>query len=169
MVELQANIVECHNVLFFVFFIGADTIINYRETSFHESDAYDKVDGIYDCFGEANAFDNCHERLVDGGSFVSIAEYAHEKLGFYGMLRMHAINAKRNIKSFFGKKHSYTWLLMKANRAELQEIATMWSEDEVTPIIDGFTKLEDVNEAVEKVISGKVQGKAGIVIDEMME
>eukprot|EP01029_Cantina_marsupialis_P031038 TRINITY_DN8714_c0_g1_i1.p1 TRINITY_DN8714_c0_g1~~TRINITY_DN8714_c0_g1_i1.p1 ORF type:complete len:349 (+),score=95.30 TRINITY_DN8714_c0_g1_i1:110-1156(+) len=153
--------------------LGADIVINYQEETFYNTTKYDKVDGIYDTYGFPSGFDKCHERLVDGGKYVSIGEFSHDVYGWQSMftgIRMRYINAKRDMLSLFGHKHSYRFLMMKPNQRDLKEIQVMLRNEEITPVIDSYVPLSgDVFAATSKVIESRAKGKICIVINEDME
>jgi len=59
---------------------------------------------------------------------------------------------------------TYSFLFMKANGKQLKEIAKLFEEGFIKPVVDKVFKFEQTNEALEYVESGRAKGKVVIKI-----
>ncbi len=146
--------------------LGADVVIDYRQEDF------EKVLSGYDVVLNSLGTDILHKSLgvlKPGGKLISISgppdpDFAKEQ-GSYWLLRQVIRPMSLSIRRK-AKKHgvSYSFLFMRANGAQLAEIASLFETGVVRPVIDRVFPFEETNTALAYIETGRSKGKTVIRI-----
>ncbi|PAU61854.1 NADP-dependent oxidoreductase [Pseudomonas sp. PICF141] len=148
--------------------LGADVVIDYKQQNF-ESELHD-YDVVLNSLG-ADVLEKSLKVLKPGGQLISIsgpptAQFALEQ-GLSWALRqvMRLLSGGIRRKA---RKHgvSYTFLFMRANGAQLQNITTLIEAGVIKPVIDRSFSFESTAEALRYVEQGKSKGKVTITINQ---
>jgi NADPH:quinone reductase-like Zn-dependent oxidoreductase len=146
--------------------LGADVVIDYKQQNF-ESELHD-YDVVLNSLG-ADVLEKSLKVLKPGGQLISIsgpptAQFAVEQ-GLSWALRqvMRLLSSGIRRKA---RKHgvSYTFLFMRADGAQLQNITTLIEAGVIKPVIDRSFSFESTAEALRYVEQGKSKGKVTIMI-----
>ncbi|MBB3242165.1 NADPH:quinone reductase-like Zn-dependent oxidoreductase [Pseudomonas sp. Tn43] len=148
--------------------LGADVVIDYKQQNF-ESELHG-YDVVLNSLG-ADVLEKSLKVLKPGGQLISIsgpptAQFALEQ-GLSWALRqvMRLLSGGIRRKA---RKHgvSYTFLFMRANGAQLQNITTLIEAGVIKPVIDRSFSFESTAEALRYVEQGKSKGKVTITINQ---
>lgn len=146
--------------------LGADLVIDYK------SEAFEKVLNGYDVVLNSLGKDTLEKSLAvlrPGGKLISISgppdpEFAREN-GFGWALRqvMGLLSAGIRRKS---KRRgiSYSFLFMKANGRQLEEITSLIEAGDIRPVVDRVFPFESTNEALAYVEAGHAKGKVVVAV-----
>ncbi|TGM34319.1 NADP-dependent oxidoreductase [Leptospira biflexa] len=141
--------------------LGADTIIDYKTTDF-ESILKD-----YDVVIHSQDGKTLHKSLrilKPGGKLISISgppdiNFAKEmKFPWFlqFVIRMLSLSANKKAKK---RNVQYSFLFMKANGSQLNQISNLINEGRIQPVIDKIYPFEALNDALAYVESGRAKGK----------
>jgi NADPH:quinone reductase-like Zn-dependent oxidoreductase len=143
--------------------LGADEVINYRETDVITALATSAKDSgrIYDLIIENvgdtdKLYEQSHHFLKPTGHFVQVAG---TNLGFI---------IKRAVLPGFlgGGRRPYSFYLASNNEKQLQRIADWMEEGKLKAEIDEVFKFEDAKEAYAKLRGGRAKGKIVVKVVE---
>jgi NADPH:quinone reductase-like Zn-dependent oxidoreductase len=146
--------------------LGADVVIDYRKEDFGNIlRGYDLVLHSQD----AEALDESLQVLRPGGKLVSISgppdpDFA-KRLGAGWMPQqiMRALSYRTRSKA--ERLHvGYSFLFMRADGDQLREIAALIDSGVIRPVVDRVVPLEQTNEALAYVESGRAKGKVVIKV-----
>jgi NADPH:quinone reductase-like Zn-dependent oxidoreductase len=146
--------------------LGADVVIDYKQQNF-ESELHD-YDVVLNSLG-ADVLEKSLKVLKPGGQLISIsgpptAQFAVEQ-GLSWALRQVMRLLSSGIRRKAGKHGvSYTFLFMRADGAQLQNITTLIEAGVIKPVIDRSFSFESTAEALRYVEQGKSKGKVTIMI-----
>lgn len=144
--------------------LGADVVVDYKTQDFEDVLCdYDVVLNSQD----GKTLDKSLRVLQRGGNLISISGPPDPafgaQIGAPGLVRlvMRLLSAgvRRKARS---RGVGYAFLFMKANGAQLREIAGLIDEGAVRPVIDKVFPFESTNEALAYVESGRARGKVVI-------
>lgn len=146
--------------------LGADVVIDYKSQDFGDVlRDYDLVLNSQD----GKTLDKSLRVLKRGGNLISISgppdpEFG-EQIGAPGfvrlVMRLMSTGVRRRARS---RGLGYAFLFMKANGAQLHDIAHLIDEGAIRPVIDKVFPFESTNEALAYVESGRARGKVVIKI-----
>ena len=146
--------------------LGADVVIDYTQQHFeHELHDYDVV---LNSLGN-DVLEKSIKVLKPGGQLISIsgpptAQFAQEQ-GLPWWLRAVMRLLSRRIRSKARKRGvRYTFLFMRANGAQLQEITALIDAGAIKPVIDRTFPFESTADALRYVEQGRSNGKVSITI-----
>ncbi len=141
--------------------LGADIVIDYKK------DDFEKVLRDYDVVlnsQDAKSLDKSLRVLKPGGELISIsgppdAEFA-EEIGLSWPLKLImrglSFGVRRKAKRL---NIRYSFLFMRANGDQLNEITSLLESKAIKPVIDRVFPFEETNEAMAYVESGRAKGK----------
>jgi 2-desacetyl-2-hydroxyethyl bacteriochlorophyllide A dehydrogenase len=130
--------------------LGADIIINYKSQKVTELDG--NFDIIYDIAGSIT-FSECKKRLTSTGVFISNLASLANMLSSV----LYPITSALGFK----KKNTFAWV--KSSGKDLTTISKLINNGQLTTVIDGTYKMEEIKEAHFYSQSGRIKGK--IVLD----
>lgn len=141
--------------------MGADEIINYRETDF--STVLKNYDAVFDTMGKQN-LEDAFKIVKKNGKIVSIngmptAKTAKEHhLNFFKQLLLKIASRKLTKLS---KKYvvDYEFFFMESKGEQLEVISQYIEEGRITPVIDQVFDFKDAQKAIEHSESGRAKGK----------
>lgn len=146
--------------------LGADVVVDYKTQNFEEVlRNYDVVLNSQD----GKTLDKSLRVLKSGGKVISISgppdpEFG-KAIGAPGfvklVVRLLSSGVRRRARS---RGLGYSFLFMKANGAQLQEITRLMEEGAIRPVIDKVFPFESTNEALAYVEAGRAKGKVVIKI-----
>lgn len=146
--------------------LGADVLIDYKTQDFESIlREYDIVLNSQD----TKTLEKSLKVLKSGGNAVSISgpptpEFADE-LGLPWYLKMVLSLISFSIRKKAKKNHAdYTFLFMRADGSQLEEITKLIEACIIKPIVDKVFPFEQTNNALEYVESGRAKGKVVIKI-----
>lgn len=146
--------------------LGADVLIDYKTQDFESLLAdYDIVLNSQD----AKTLEKSIKILKTNGEVISIsgpptAKFASEN-GLPWFLKVIFSLLSFSIRSKAKKNHvNYSFLFMRAEGNQLQEITRLIEADIIKPVIDKVFTFEQTNDALEYVESGRAKGKVVIKI-----
>jgi alcohol dehydrogenase len=146
--------------------LGADVVIDYRTQDFEQIlRDYDVVLNSQD----GKTLEKSLRVLKRGGKLISISgppdpEFGRESgaPGFVKLvMRMLSAGIRRRSAS---RGVRYAFLFMKANGPQLREIARLFDEGALKPVVDRVFPFEQTNEAMAYVESGRAKGKVVIKV-----
>lgn len=146
--------------------LGADILIDYKTNDFeHILKDYDVVVNSQD----QKTLEKSLNVLKPGAQLISISgpptpEFAKEA-GLAWYIRTIISLLSLGTRTMAGKKHiNYSFLFMRAQGAQLQEITTLIESDVLKPVIDKVFDFEQANDALQYVESGRAKGKVVIQV-----
>jgi len=141
--------------------LGADEVIDYKAQKFESVlDSYDLVLGTL----RGDEVERSVSVLKPGGKIVSLIgpldKAFAEKRGMSFIFKVIFSLMSRKIKSL-AKRHgvSYSFLFVRPDGAQLQEIADIISAGSIKPVIDKVFSFEDAKEALAYLAQGRAKGK----------
>jgi NADPH:quinone reductase-like Zn-dependent oxidoreductase len=146
--------------------LGADVVIDYTkydfETILHD---YDVV--LDPLGGEATA--KSLTVLRPGGQLVSVAGPPDpglaEQLGAGWFLKAVMALLSRGVRSKAKRRQvSYRFLFMRANGAQLRELATRIDAGAIRPVVDRVFPFDSTNEALAYLDTGRAKGKVVVTV-----
>ncbi len=146
--------------------LGADVAIDYKTTDF------EKVLRDYDVVLNSLGAETLHKSLQvlkPGGKLISISgppdpDFAKSQGSSWILAQvMHLLSYRIRKKA---KRHrvSYSFLFMKADGAQLREIASLIDADVIRPVVDRVFPFDSTKEALAYVETGRAKGKVVIKI-----
>ncbi len=146
--------------------LGANVLIDYKTNDFeHILKDYDAVLNSQD----KKTLEKSLNVLKPGGQLISISgpptpEFAKEA-GLPWYIRTIISLLSLGVRNKAQKKHiHYSFLFMRAQGAQLQEITTLIESDVLKPVIDKVFDFEQANDALQYVESGRAKGKVVIQV-----
>ncbi|MDT9026621.1 NADP-dependent oxidoreductase [Rossellomorea yichunensis] len=146
--------------------LGADRVINYREEKFEE--ILNEYDAVFDTLG-GDVLDRSFRILKPHGKIVSVSAVpnrrfaAENNLGFIKWLLFSVVS--RNISALEKKFNvDYHFLFMKPSGEQLEKIKHLVEKGSIRPVIDRVYSLEEAQEAVQYVETGRAKGKVVIQV-----
>lgn len=146
--------------------LGADVVIDYKARDFESLlKDYDFVLNSQD----EKTLEKSLRILKPGGTVVSISgppdtAYAKE-MGLSWLMKTAIFFLSRKVRKQAKQLGvNYSFLFMKANGAQLAEIAQLIEMGVVRPVIDQVFAFEEINEAMAYVVSGRARGKVIIKV-----
>ncbi|TYS85064.1 NADP-dependent oxidoreductase [Rossellomorea aquimaris] len=146
--------------------LGADRVINYREEKFEE--ILNEYDAVFDTLG-GDVLDRSFRILKPHGKIVSVSAVpnrrfaAENNLGFIKRLLFSVVS--RNISALEKKFNvDYHFLFMKPSGEQLEKIKHLVEKGSIRPVIDRVYSLEEAQEAVQYVETGRAKGKVVIQV-----
>lgn len=141
--------------------MGADHIINYRETDF--SATTDRFDLVFDTMG-GDTLRKSFLVTKPGGYVVSIASLPTPDIAKqYGkgpLLQFMLYMANGSIRKWARKSGAnYRYLLMHASGEQLQTIGKLIENGNLKPVLDSVYPIEQAAEAFKKQKAGHAKGK----------
>jgi alcohol dehydrogenase len=146
--------------------LGADVVVDYKTQDFEE--VLRDYDLVLNSQG-GKTLDKSLRVLKRGGKLISISgppdpEFGAQ-IGAPGfvrlVMRLLSAGVRRKARS---RCLGYAFLFMKANGAQLHEIARLIEEGAIRPVIDKVFPFESTNEALDYVESGRAKGKVVIKV-----
>jgi NADPH:quinone reductase-like Zn-dependent oxidoreductase len=146
--------------------LGADIVIDYKTQDFEEVlRDYDVVLNSQD----GKTLEKSLRVLKRGGKLISISGPLDPEFGtdiaapgFVKLvMRLLSSGIRRNAKS---RGVSFSFLFMKANGSQLQEITRLVEAGAIHPVIDKVFPFESTNEALAYVEAGRAKGKVVVKI-----
>lgn len=146
--------------------LGADVVIDYKQQRF-EQELRD-YDVVLNSLG-TDVLENSLKVLKPGGQLISIsgpptAEFAKAQglaWPLRQVMRLLSLSIRRKARK---QDVRYSFLFMRANGAQLQEITTLIEAGEISPVLDRTFAFESAGEALSYVEQGRAKGKVIVQI-----
>ncbi|ROO08263.1 NADPH:quinone oxidoreductase [Pseudomonas fluorescens] len=146
--------------------LGADVVIDYKQQRF-EQELRD-YDVVLNSLG-TDVLENSLKVLKPGGQLISIsgpptAEFAKAQglaWPLRQVMRLLSLSIRRKARK---QDVRYSFLFMRANGAQLQEITTLIEAGEIKPVLDRTFAFESAGEALTYVEQGRAKGKVIVQI-----
>lgn len=146
--------------------LGADVVIDYKQQHF-ERELRD-YDVVLNSLG-TDVLENSLKVLKPGGQLISIsgpptAEFAKAQglaWPLRQVMRLLSLSIRRKARK---QDVRYSFLFMRANGAQLQEITTLIEAGEISPVLDRTFAFESAGEALSYVEQGRAKGKVIVQI-----
>jgi alcohol dehydrogenase len=141
--------------------LGADAIIDYRNEDFENKlEDYDVVLHSLD----SQTLDKSFRIVRSGGKIVSISgppdvKFADEVGLSWFMKQIISLISRKVRKAAKMRSVDYSFLFMKANGFQLDEISKLIELGVLVPVVDRTYSISDINKAFEYVESGRAKGK----------
>jgi NADPH:quinone reductase-like Zn-dependent oxidoreductase len=141
--------------------LGADVVVDYKREDFETKlHGYDVVLNSQDAKTLAKSW----RVLRHGGHMISISgppdpEFARQVKGPWflpSVTRLLSLGARRQATRLGGR---YSFLFMRADGAQLGQIAKLVDDGVIRPVVDRVFPFESTNEALVYVESGRAKGK----------
>jgi len=141
--------------------LGAETVVDYKSQDFSETlSGYDVALNSLDGKTLAKSL----KVLKPGGKLISISGPPDPAFGveqglnwvIRQLLRLLSMSIRRKAKR---QRASYSFLFMRANGKQLDEITTLIENGVIRPIVDRVFPFEKLNEALDYIDTGRVKGK----------
>ena len=148
--------------------LGADEFFDYRNQDY--SEILHDVDYILDTVGDKE-MEKEFKILKNGGKLISLkgmpnAEFADRfGLGCFKKLILKCFG-RGNDKIADRKNQKYYFLFVQSNGKQLAQITKIFEENRIECSIDEIFDLNDVNQALQKVLKGGSKGKTLLKIDD---
>jgi NADPH:quinone reductase-like Zn-dependent oxidoreductase len=141
--------------------LGADVVIDYKQQHF-ERELRD-YDVVLNSLG-TDVLENSLKVIKPGGQLISIsgpptAEFAKAQglaWPLRQVMRLLSLSIRRKARK---QDVRYSFLFMRANGAQLQEITTLIEAGEISPVLDRTFAFESTGEALNYVEQGRAKGK----------
>jgi NADPH:quinone reductase-like Zn-dependent oxidoreductase len=150
--------------------VGADQIIDYRTEDFEEVLKGEDFDMVFDTMNQASQMGGL---LKEGGKIISISgnptieaiESIEESPSKIMRLVMFLKRNRKAIKAAKSAGGTWEYIFMYPSGKELSEIAEYIEKGDIKPIIDSeAASLDDYEEAIDKLWSGRAKGKCVIKV-----
>ncbi|QHC95481.1 NADPH:quinone oxidoreductase [Pseudomonas sp. R84] len=146
--------------------LGADVVIDYKQQHFEEE--LRDYDVVLNSLG-TDVLGNSLKVLKPGGQLISIsgpptAEFAKAQglaWPLRQVMRLLSLSIRRKARK---QDVRYSFLFMRANGAQLQEITTLIEAGEIKPVLDRTFAFESAGEALTYVEQGRAKGKVIVQI-----
>jgi alcohol dehydrogenase len=146
--------------------LGADRVINYKEEQFEE--ILNEYDAVFDTLG-GDSLNRSFRILKPHGKIVSVSAVPNRRfavennLGFIKRLLFSVVS--RNISALEKKFNvDYHFLFMKPSGEQLTKIKHLVEKGSIRPVIDRVYSIEEAQEAVQYVETGRAKGKVVIQV-----
>ncbi|WP_460109931.1 NADP-dependent oxidoreductase [Pseudomonas sp. S3_H04] len=145
---------------------GADVVIDYKQQHFEEE--LRDYDVVLNSLG-TDVLENSLKVLKPGGQLISIsgpptAEFAKAQglaWPLRQVMRLLSLSIRRKARK---QDVRYSFLFMRANGAQLQEITSLIEAGEIKPVLDRTFAFESAGEALTYVEQGRAKGKVIVQI-----
>ncbi|WNZ82023.1 NADP-dependent oxidoreductase [Pseudomonas sp. P108] len=149
--------------------LGADVVIDYKQQHF-ERELRD-YDVVLNSLG-TDVLENSLKVLKPGGKLISIsgpptAEFAKAQglaWPLRQVMRLLSLSIRRKARK---QDVRYSFLFMRANGAQLQEITSLIEAGEIKPVLDRTFAFESAGEALTYVEQGRAKGKVIVQIKKL--
>lgn len=149
--------------------LGADVVIDYKQQHF-ERELRD-YDVVLNSLG-TDVLENSLKVLKPGGQLISIsgpptAEFAKAQglaWPLRQVMRLLSLSIRRKARK---QDVRYSFLFMRANGAQLQEITSLIEAGEIKPVLDRTFAFESAGEALTYVEQGRAKGKVIVQIKKL--
>lgn len=146
--------------------LGADVVIDYKQQRFEEE--LRDYDVVLNSLG-SDVLENSLKVLKPGGQLISIsgpptAEFAKAQglaWPLRQVMRLLSLSIRRKARK---QDVRYSFLFMRANGAQLQEITSLIEAGEIKPVLDRTFAFESAGEALTYVEQGRAKGKVIVQI-----
>ncbi|WP_460928971.1 NADP-dependent oxidoreductase [Pseudomonas sp. MC6] len=146
--------------------LGVDVVIDYKQQHFEEE--LRDYDVVLNSLG-TDVLGNSLKVLKPGGQLISIsgpptAEFAKAQglaWPLRQVMRLLSLSIRRKARK---QDVRYSFLFMRANGAQLQEITTLIEAGEIKPVLDRTFAFESAGEALTYVEQGRAKGKVIVQI-----
>ena len=148
--------------------LGADEFFDYRNQDY--SEILHDVDYVLDTVGDKE-LEKEFKILKNGGKLISLkgmpnAEFADRVgLGCFKKLILKCFG-RGNDKIADRKNQRYYFLFVESNGEQLAQVSRIFEENRIECSIDEIYDLNDVNQALQKVLKGGSKGKTLLKIDD---
>ncbi|MGE6754963.1 NADP-dependent oxidoreductase [Rossellomorea sp. NPDC071047] len=146
--------------------LGADRVINYKEEQFEE--VPNEYDAVFDTLG-GDSLNRSFQILKPNGKIVSVSAVPNRRfavennLGLIKRLLFSVVS--RNISALEKKFNvDYHFLFMKPSGEQLMKIKHLVEKGSIRPVIDRVYSLEEAQEAIQYVETGRAKGKVVIQV-----
>lgn len=149
--------------------LGAEKFIDYRKENY--ADVLSNVDHVLDTIG-GRELPNEFKVLKKGGNLVSLRGIPNGRFA----VRHDMTLSKRILFRFAGskydrmaamKKQTYDFLFVHEDGSQLEKIGRMFDKEHpLETSVDTIFRLDEINEALEKVKQGKSRGKTIVTVGE---
>lgn len=146
--------------------LGADRVVNYKEEQFEE--ILNGYDAVFDTLG-GDSLNRSFRILKPHGKIVSVSAVPNRRFavehnfGFIKRLLFSIVS--RNISALEKKFNvDYHFLFMKPSGEQLTKIKHLVEKGSIRPVIDRVYSLEEAQEAVQYVETGRAKGKVVIQV-----
>ncbi|MGM0866815.1 MAG: NADP-dependent oxidoreductase [Bacillota bacterium] len=146
--------------------LGADRVINYKEEQFEE--ILNEYDAVFDTLG-GDSLNRSFRILKPHGKIVSVSAVPNRRFavennfGFIKRLLFSVVS--RNISALEKKFNvDYHFLFMKPSGEQLAKIKHLVEKGSIRPVIDRVYSIEEAQEAVQYVETGRAKGKVVIQV-----
>ena len=141
--------------------LGADIVIDYRKDDFAKT--LRNYDVVLDTLG-GDALAQSPQVLKPGGKIISIAgppdhHFAKDRKMPWFMRQVLRLMSYRIRHKARRHGASYSFLFMRANGAQLREIAALIDSGTIRPVVDRVFPFESTDEALAYVEKGRAKGK----------
>lgn len=147
--------------------LGADVVIDYRSQEFEkELSGYDAVLASLD----AKTLEKSLKVLKPGGKLISLSGPPDPAFARAQGLNVVLRFAVRLLSAGIRRKAKragvdYSFLFMRADGAQLGQIATLIEDGTIRPIIDRVFPFEQLNEALAYIDTGRAKGKVVVTLE----
>lgn len=148
--------------------LGADEFFDYKNQDY--SEILHDVDYVLDTVGDKE-LEKEFKILKNGGKLISLkgmpnAEFADRfGLGCFKKLILKCFG-RGNEKIAEKKNQRYYFLFVQSNGKQLAQVSRIFEENRIECSIDEIFELNDVNQALQKVLKGGSKGKTLLKIDD---
>ena len=148
--------------------LGADEFFDYRNQDY--SEILHDVDYVLDTVGDKE-MEKEFKILKNGGKLISLkgmpnAEFA-DRIGLGCFKKLILMCCGRGNEKIADRKNQrYYFLFVQSNGKQLAQITKIFEENRIECSIDEIFDLNDVNQALKKVLKGGSKGKTLLKIDD---
>lgn len=154
-----------------VYSLGADVVVDYRK--FQIDKVFQDYDAVFDTIGGETLLRSFRTLKPHGGKIVSVSGmpdrgYAQRtKLGLFKTLLFGLIS--RSIKQAAKAANAeYRFMFMHPSGEQLAYLAELVDQDVVKPLVDRIYPLQEANEALAYVETGRARGKVIVRVQDML-
>lgn len=143
--------------------LGVDRFIDYKEQDFAVVLKDANVDYVLDSLGD-KALAEEFSILNRGGTLVSLKGMPNrafaERMGFpWWKCLLFGLAGGKYDRMATERDQCYEFMFVHGDGVGLEEVSRIFEAERIQPSVDGIFALEEVNEALAKVASGKSNGK----------
>jgi alcohol dehydrogenase len=146
--------------------LGADRVINYKEDQFEE--ILNGYDAVFDTLG-GDSLKRSFRILKPHGKIVSVSAVPNGRFAVendLGLVKRFLFSiVSRNISTLEKRFNvDYHFLFMKPSGEQLTKIKHLVEQGSIRPVVDRVYPLEETQEAVEYVETGRAKGKVVVQV-----
>jgi NADPH:quinone reductase-like Zn-dependent oxidoreductase len=154
-----------------VYSLGADVVVDYRK--FPIEKVFQDYDAVFDTIGGDTLLRSFRTLKPRGGTIVSVAgmpDRAYAKRTQSGLLKTMLFSLiSRNIAQAAKAAHAeYRFFFMHPSGGQLAHLAQLVDQGAVKPLVDRIYPLQEANEALAYVETGRARGKVVIRVQDMI-